>query len=211
MSVPAGSNKPGAEVQCRIVSLDPVESTITLAPTNAFRNRTMYSLMLETNEVDGIFPLPAKRPPGYNWLVSRVEKASPDGKPTEWHQYHPNEGSVKRAFPKFGSPTKIQRSFGANGTWGRKLLTLQTINGEEEDVWSVLRRSTVRNSSRGSEVSALWRSLTPQIAHQDTNDCLAIMTMAGSDRPISSQLLLVMTRDAVSCAIRTGTTCSMGY
>jgi hypothetical protein len=196
MSVPAGSNKPGAEVQCRIVSLDPVESTITLAPTNAFRNRTMYSLMvLETNEVDGIFPLPAKRPPGYNWLVSRVE----------------NEGSVKRAFPKFGSPTKIQRSFGANGTWGRKLLTLQTINGEEEDVWSVLRRSTVRNSSRGSEVSALWRSLTPQIAHQDTNDCLAIMTMAGSDRPISSQLLLVMTRDAVSCAIRTGTTCSMGY
>jgi hypothetical protein len=36
----------------------------------------MYSLMvLKTNEVDGIFPLPAKRPPGYNWLVSRVEIA----------------------------------------------------------------------------------------------------------------------------------------
>jgi hypothetical protein len=120
---------------------------------NASGNQELYSLMvLRTNEIDDVFPLPAHRAPGHSWFISRVESVSADDKPgTVWQQYHPNGSSVREDFYKFGSPTRMTRNVGADGKWGPKLRTIKGSNGEG-DIWSVIRKSIVRAPAIGSDV-----------------------------------------------------------
>jgi hypothetical protein len=109
--------------------------------------------VLRTDEIDSIFPLPGDRPPGHSWFLSRVELAPADHGPVRvWQKYHPNGVSVKGDFPKFGSASKIERSFGAHGKWGGRLRNIQRVNEGKTNVWSVLHKSVVRSPASGSDV-----------------------------------------------------------
>jgi hypothetical protein len=117
----------------------------------------MFSLtVMRTDEIDGIFPLPANRAPGLHpWFMSRVELAPADGGAvTEWQKYHPNGESVGRDFSKFGSTTKISRITGANGTWGSKVRTIRRKDDQKRDVWSLLREFKIRRPACGRKSSS---------------------------------------------------------